>query len=55
MAVDEVVYTDTPKVSCEGGKGALGHPLVYLDMTGKSEIMCPYCSKRFIWQKKHAV
>lgn len=52
MAVEEVVYTETRKVSCDGGKGALGHPLVYLDMTGKDEIMCPYCSKRFVLKAK---
>lgn len=52
MPIEEVVYTDTPKVSCEGSQGALGHPLVYLNMAGKNEIMCPYCSKRFVLQKK---
>lgn len=51
MAVQETVYTHTPKVSCDGGKGALGHPLVYLDITGKSEIYCPYCSRHFILQE----
>lgn len=48
-AVNETVYTETPKVQCDGGK--LGHPLVYLDMGAKAEIACPYCSKHFILQK----
>lgn len=52
MPSDEIVYTTSTKVSCDGGKGALGHPLVYLDMTGKQELLCPYCSKRFVLQKQ---
>ena len=52
MKASDTVYTDTYKVQCDGGKGALGHPLVYLDMTGKSEISCPYCSRHFLLQKE---
>ena len=54
MKARETIYTETPKVSCDGGKGASGHPLVYLNITGKTEISCPYCSKKFILQKKQA-
>lgn len=50
MVTKETIVTDSPKVSCDGGKGSLGHPLIYLDMTGKNEITCPYCSKHFILQ-----
>ena len=42
---------DSKKVSCDGGSGALGHPLVYLNMGNNSEITCPYCSKKFILEK----
>lgn len=50
MVTKETVLTDSPKVSCDGGKGPLGHPRIYMDMSGKSEIICPYCSKHFILQ-----
>lgn len=44
----ETVYVTTTKVSCDGGKGALGHPLVYLDLSTNGEIDCPYCDKHFV-------
>jgi len=34
-------------VGCDGGGGALGHPLVYLRFEGKSSVDCYYCSRRF--------
>ena len=34
-------------VGCDGGGGALGHPLVYLRFEGKSNVDCYYCSRRF--------
>jgi len=35
-------------VGCNGGGGALGHPLVYLRFAGKPEVDCYYCSRRFV-------
>jgi len=43
----EVVHVDSKKVSCDGGKGSAGHPLVYLNMGSKDYVVCPYCSKYF--------
>ena len=34
-------------VGCDGGGGALGHPLVYLQFEGKESVDCYYCSQRF--------
>jgi uncharacterized Zn-finger protein len=48
----ETVYVTEKEVSCDGGKGALGHPFVYLNMGEKEEITCPYCNKHFILKKK---
>ncbi|KKJ77232.1 zinc-finger domain-containing protein [Kiloniella litopenaei] len=48
MAVTETQEVETNVVACDGGSGPEGHPLVYLNMNGKNEITCPYCSKRFI-------
>ena len=43
----EVVEVERETVSCDGG-GALGHPLVWLNMEGKGQIDCPYCDRRFV-------
>jgi uncharacterized Zn-finger protein len=44
----------TPTAACDGGKGALGHPTVYLDVAKKGEATCPYCSRHFVLKKKTA-
>jgi uncharacterized Zn-finger protein len=44
--VEETIQTHNRTVACDGG-GVLGHPRVYLRIEG-SEILCPYCSRRYI-------
>jgi uncharacterized Zn-finger protein len=44
----EVLTVESEHVSCDGGGGALGHPLVYLHMGGKGFVECPYCDRRFV-------
>jgi len=51
----EIVHVDSKKVSCDGGKGPSGHPLVYLNMGKNDFVVCPYCSKYFTTEKKTAV
>jgi uncharacterized Zn-finger protein len=46
----EIVHVQTPIVSCDGGVGPLGHPLVYLRITDK-QVTCPYCSKLFVLEE----
>ncbi|MBR9781623.1 MAG: zinc-finger domain-containing protein [Rhodospirillales bacterium] len=41
-------------VACDGGKGHLGHPTVYLNLEEKGEVVCPYCSKKYIFDKSQA-
>ncbi len=48
MSDSETIECDSKTVGCDGGGGALGHPLVYLEMGENSEIVCPYCSCKFI-------
>ena len=43
-----MVEVETELVDCDGGDGALGHPRVWLNMTGKGAIDCPYCDRRFV-------
>jgi uncharacterized Zn-finger protein len=48
----EIIKVESHSVQCNGGGGALGHPLVYLEMGEKTEITCPYCSRLFVLKKK---
>ena len=34
--------------ACDGGGGALGHPLVYLSFSDKEYVDCYYCGRRFV-------
>ena len=49
---DEItpVRVDTHSVACDGGGGALGHPLVYLAIDKSGRVECPYCSRLFIYR-----
>lgn len=44
----EVIYVDERKVSCNGGGGALGHPIVWYEMGEDDVVECRYCDRRFI-------
>lgn len=48
----EIVQVTSKKVSCQGGKGASMHPLVYLNMGKNDSIACPYCSRFFTTKQK---
>ncbi len=53
MAANEKVITHSRSVSCDGGKGALGHPEVYFTIaSNEAEVVCPYCSKTFVYKAK---
>jgi uncharacterized Zn-finger protein len=50
--VFEIKEVKTREVSCDGGKGALGHPKVYLTFPkGSNEVTCSYCSRKFVFKK----
>jgi uncharacterized Zn-finger protein len=46
MEPTETIYVTESKVACDGGK--LGHPRVWLHMTSRGDVTCPYCSRHFI-------
>jgi uncharacterized Zn-finger protein len=48
MQPAETIHVETSTVGCDGGGGALGHPLVYLSIGSSGETDCPYCGRRFI-------
>lgn len=48
----EIKSVSSKRVSCDGDGGALGHPRIYLDMGDDTEIECPYCGRKFIFDPK---
>ena len=43
-----VIPTTQQRVSCNGGSGALGHPLVWLTLGIDGKVVCPYCSRTYV-------
>ena len=56
MTIDppEIIEVEDTVVACNGGGGALGHPLVYLNLETNGAIDCPYCDRRFVLKKRAA-
>jgi uncharacterized Zn-finger protein len=50
----ETIEVETATVGCDGGGGALGHPLVYLNLAKEGALDCPYCGRHFILAKDAA-
>ncbi len=44
----ETIFVAARKVSCNGGGGALGHPIVWYEMGADDMVECKYCDRRFI-------
>jgi len=49
----EIVEVDAhaETVGCDGGGGALGHPMVYYSFGTKDAVDCGYCGRRFVKQR----
>lgn len=43
----KIVDDALDEIGCDGGGGALGHPLVYLPFDGRTWVDCYYCGQRF--------
>ena len=48
----EEIVVKTKRVACDGGGGALGHPLVYMDMGEDDHVECGYCDRKFVLASK---
>ena len=48
----EVIHVDQLRVSCDGGGGALGHPLVWYSLED-GEAECGYCDRKFIYRRNN--
>ena len=46
----EVIVTHSRRVKCDGGGGALGHPVVFYDMGEEAFVECLYCDRRFVYE-----
>ena len=46
----KIIEVTTEKVSCDGGGGALGHPLTYYVIGKEGFVQCNYCDR--IYQLK---
>lgn len=44
------VDSQTDAVSCDGGGGALGHPVVWYNFDDRDRVKCLYCDRVFIKQ-----
>lgn len=44
----EIIIVETKTVSCDGGGGALGHPVVWYEMGDEDYVECKYCDRRFV-------
>ena len=44
----EVVITDAMHVHCDGGNGALGHPVEFMTLEKAGEVVCNYCGRRYV-------
>ena len=48
VAEEPVVVVKSNHTWCDGGKGALGHPKVYINLDRPEIMDCGYCGKRFL-------
>lgn len=44
----DTVVVHSREVGCDGSGGTLGHPRVFLRIGPEGEVICPYCSRRFV-------
>ncbi len=50
----EIIEVDahTESVGCDGGGGALGHPMVYYSFGTRDAVDCGYCGRRFVKRRE---
>ena len=51
MSQPEVIECNTKIISC-GGDPDLAHPIIYIEIERKGVMICPYCSRHYIYKKK---
>jgi uncharacterized Zn-finger protein len=51
LPAPEVILVHSRRVKCDGGSGALGHPVVFYDMGEEHFVECGYCDRRFVLEE----
>ncbi|MDP7143362.1 MAG: zinc-finger domain-containing protein [Alphaproteobacteria bacterium] len=46
------ISADCDGVSCDGGGGSLGHPVVWYSFAKSDVVECKYCDRQFVRQKR---
>ena len=44
----EIIEVEDTRVSCDGGGGPLGHPVVWYTIGDEGYVECKYCDRRFV-------
>ncbi|MCW9033265.1 MAG: zinc-finger domain-containing protein [Rhodospirillales bacterium] len=44
----ETIEVQNRAVSCDGDVETSSHPRVYLEINDGGDVVCPYCSKRYV-------
>lgn len=52
MKNTEIIKTNKSKIACDGGKGSLGHPRIYITLEKTGKKACPYCGQEFEKEKE---
>jgi uncharacterized Zn-finger protein len=52
MITEETVNISSKEVACDGGNGQLGHPKVFLHINNDNQVVCPYCSKKYVYKSQ---
>ena len=45
------VACDADEVMCDGGGGALGHPVVWYSFDKQEKVTCGYCGRLFVKER----
>lgn len=45
------ISSDADEVKCDGGGGALGHPVVWYTFDKQDKVECGYCDRLFVKER----
>lgn len=48
----EKIFVGVKEFQCMGARAPYDHPHVYLDMGADDQILCPYCSTLYVYDKR---
>lgn len=48
----EKIFVGVKELQCMGARPPFDHPHVFLDMGADEQILCPYCSTLFVYDKR---